>query len=80
MEVNVSFMPQPLYPQRRSSQYPMDRRLGGPQRMYGCSGEEKNKSFQCLCQESNPSHPAPSLVTLLTELHRKSVSAIFRII
>jgi hypothetical protein len=27
----VSFMPQPLYPRGKSSQYPLDRRLSGPQ-------------------------------------------------
>jgi len=28
----VSFTPRPLYPQRKSPWYPLDRRLGGPQR------------------------------------------------
>jgi hypothetical protein len=30
MEVSGSFMPQPLYPQGNSPQYPLDQRLGGP--------------------------------------------------
>jgi hypothetical protein len=37
----VSFMPSPLQPQGVSSQYPLDRRLGGPQSQSGHSGEEK---------------------------------------
>jgi hypothetical protein len=42
----VSFMPQPLYPQGKSPQYPLDRRLGGPQSQSGHSGKEKkNPSF-----------------------------------
>jgi hypothetical protein len=35
----VSFTPRPLYPQVKSSWYPLDRRLGGPQSR---SDEEKN--------------------------------------
>jgi hypothetical protein len=35
-------MPRPLYPQGNSPQYPLDRRLGGPQSQSGGSGEEKN--------------------------------------
>jgi hypothetical protein len=35
-------MPWPLHPQGKSSWYPLDRRLGGPQSCSGCSGEEKN--------------------------------------
>jgi hypothetical protein len=38
----VSFTLWPLYPQRRSPWYPLDRRLGGPQSCSGCGGEEKN--------------------------------------
>jgi hypothetical protein len=38
----VSFMRRPLYPQGKSPWYPLDRRLGGPQRRYGRGGEEKN--------------------------------------
>jgi hypothetical protein len=45
----VSFTPQPLYPQGKSSWYPLDRRLGGPQSRSGDGGEEKN------------SHPVPGL-------------------
>jgi hypothetical protein len=38
----VSFTPRPLYPRDKSSRFPLDRRLGGPQRLSGCAGEEKN--------------------------------------
>jgi hypothetical protein len=38
----VSFTLQPLYPQGKSPWYPLDRRLGGPQRRPGSGGEEKN--------------------------------------
>jgi len=37
----VSFTSQPLYLQRKSPWYPLDRRLGGPQSRSGHSGEEK---------------------------------------
>jgi hypothetical protein len=43
----------------------LDRRLSGPQSRPERSGKEKNPNF---CRESSPSHPAPSLVTILTEL------------
>jgi hypothetical protein len=36
-----SFTPRPLYPQGKSSWYPVDRRLGGPQSRSGRGGEEK---------------------------------------
>jgi hypothetical protein len=38
----VSFTPRPLYPQRKSPWYPLDRRLGGPQSRSGRGGEKKN--------------------------------------
>jgi hypothetical protein len=38
----VSFIPQPLYPWGKYPQYPLDRRIGGPQSQYGHNGEEKN--------------------------------------
>jgi hypothetical protein len=37
----VSFTLQPLYPRGKSPQYPLDRRLGGPQTWSGQRGEEK---------------------------------------
>jgi len=37
----VSFTPRPLYPQGNSPWYPLDRRLGGPQRSSGRGGLDK---------------------------------------
>jgi len=34
-------MPQPLYPQGKNPQFPLDRRLDGPQSWSGYHGEEK---------------------------------------
>jgi hypothetical protein len=36
----VSFMPLQLYPQENNPQYPLDRRLGGPQSRSGLGEEE----------------------------------------
>jgi len=44
-------------------------RLGGPQSRFGGSGEEK-KSRNYLCQELNPSRPAYTLISVLTEIHQ----------
>jgi len=38
----VSFIPWLLYPQGKSSWYPLDRRLDGLKNQSGCGGEEKN--------------------------------------
>jgi len=35
-------MPWLLFPEGKSSQYPLNRRLGGPLSWSGCSGKEKN--------------------------------------
>jgi len=61
----VSFTPQLLYPQGKSPQYPLDRRLDGAHIESGHSGEEENS---LPCQKSNPGHPAHSLVSILIEL------------
>jgi hypothetical protein len=37
-----SFTARPIYPQGKSSWYPLDRRLGGPRSRSGSGGEEKN--------------------------------------
>jgi len=42
----VSFTSWLLYTQGKSLQYPLDRRVGGPQSQIGCGGEEK-KSHYC---------------------------------
>jgi len=47
--------------------YPLDRRLGGPQRRSGCSGEGK-EFHHCSYRQLNLSHAAHILVTILTEL------------
>jgi len=39
----ISFMPRLLYPRRMSPWYPLDRRLGEPQRRSGRSGEKKSQ-------------------------------------
>jgi hypothetical protein len=42
----VNFTPRPLYPQRKSPWYPLDRGLGGHQSRSGRGGEEKNSQPQ----------------------------------
>jgi hypothetical protein len=49
----------------KKPRYTLDRRLGGPQSRSGGIGKEQNLSSY---RESNPGHPARSLVTILTEL------------
>jgi hypothetical protein len=47
----VSFAPRPLYPREKSPRYPLDGRLGGPQKRSGLRGEEKgrvNRSMKIL--------------------------------
>jgi hypothetical protein len=41
----VSFTPLPLYPQGKSPWYPLDRRLGEPQKLSGRGGIEKNSQL-----------------------------------
>jgi len=53
------------FPHGNNPWYPLYRRLGGPQSQSGCSGEKKNPSPSW---ESNPGHPAHSLITILAEL------------
>jgi hypothetical protein len=38
----VSFTPLPLYPQKKSPRYPLDRSLGGPQSRFGRYGGKKD--------------------------------------
>jgi hypothetical protein len=63
----VSFTPWPLYPRRKSPQYPVDRRLGGPQSRSWRGGEEK-KIPSLLLPGNDPVRPGCSLVSILTEL------------
>jgi hypothetical protein len=44
----VSFTPRPLYPQRRSTCYLLDRRLGGPRRRFGRDSKKNSRP----CQDS----------------------------
>jgi hypothetical protein len=49
--------------------YPLNRRLGGPQKRSGRGGEDSS----CPCRNSNPDHPDSSLVTTLTDLGNEKV-------
>jgi hypothetical protein len=56
----VSFTSRPLYPQRKSLCYPLDRMLGGPQSRYGRGGEEKNSQPPPGTEPYNLHSPAHS--------------------
>lgn len=43
---------------RKSPQYPLNRRLGEPQKLYGCDGDDKN-----LCQSQQSSQQPVTLLT-----------------
>jgi len=62
----VSFMSQPLYPQRKSSQYPLGMRLGGTEKLLDVVAKRKilNPSG-----EANPSCPGHSLVSDWKDAH-----------
>jgi hypothetical protein len=62
-------MPWLLYPRGKSSSYPLDRRLGGPQICSGHSHEEKNSQPPLEIKPWNPDHPAYSPVAKPTELY-----------
>jgi hypothetical protein len=66
----VSFTPRPLYPQGKSSRYPLDRRLGGPQSRFGQGVEEKNFQPPPGIEPYNPDRPVRSLVVIPTKLSR----------
>jgi hypothetical protein len=59
----VSFTPWPLYPQRKSPWYPLNRRLGGTQSRFERSGEEKNSQPLPGIEPPSPS-PHPSAIPL----------------
>jgi hypothetical protein len=50
----VSFTPWRIYPRGKSTRCPLDRRLGGPQCLYGRLEVE---NISCPCRESNPDRP-----------------------
>jgi hypothetical protein len=52
-------------PQRKNPQYPLNRRLGGPQSCTGCFGEE---NISCPCWDLNTGLSSLSLVFILTLL------------
>jgi hypothetical protein len=52
------------------ARYPLDGMLRTIQSWSGHGSEEKEKYIFCPCRKTNPSPPPPSLVTILTELHR----------
>jgi hypothetical protein len=56
----VSFTPQPLYSQRKSSWYPLDRRLSGPQSRSGRDSKEKNSQPPPVIEPQNSDRPARS--------------------
>jgi hypothetical protein len=60
----VSFTPLPLYPWEKSPQYPLDRRLSGPQSRSEYCEEEKNLAL--LGIEHRPH--SPNCITILADL------------
>jgi len=60
-------MPWSLYPQHKRTQYPLAGRQDGLQGQSGQGSEEK-KSHYFPCWDSNPSHSAHSLFTILSYL------------
>jgi hypothetical protein len=65
----VSFMPLPLYMRGKSSRYPLDRRLGGPQSQSGRRGEEKTLDPPGT-RTTTPWSSSPYPVAIPTELSR----------
>jgi len=62
-EVSGSFTPQPLYPQRKNSWYPLARRPGEPQSHSGRGGEQKNSQHLPGIESYNPVAQRYSLTT-----------------
>jgi hypothetical protein len=60
-----SFMVQTPYPQKMNPQYPLDRRLGGPQRQCECWGKEKNF---LLLPGIEPQLSSPQPIAIPTQL------------
>jgi hypothetical protein len=56
----VSFRSRPLYLQGKSPQYPLDRRLGGPQSQSGHGAEEKNSQSPSGIEPRSSDRPARS--------------------
>jgi hypothetical protein len=60
MEVSGQLHAPAALPKEKSPWYPLDRRLGGPQRRSGRGGEEKNSQPPPGIEPKNPDSPAPS--------------------
>jgi hypothetical protein len=60
----VSFTPWPLYLRGKIPQYPLDRRLGGPQSQSGYGVEEKN-SCENKCNVPNENSRSSPVVIFL---------------
>jgi hypothetical protein len=74
----VSFTPWPLYPQGRSSWYPLDRRLGGPQSRSGCSREEKNSQPLLVLEPPIIQPVAQHYTAELSRLHPYTVRCLIK--
>jgi hypothetical protein len=74
----VSFTPQPLYLQGKSTRYPLDRRLGGPQSHSGRGGEEKNSHPPPGIEPYNPDRPARSPTLYRLSYHGCNVTTDLR--
>jgi len=77
--IMYSFTLRPLYLQRKSSQYPLNKKLGGRQRRHECFRDENlcyppDNETCCLCCT------ARSLATIRTALHRLPILYIYFII
>jgi hypothetical protein len=66
----VDLAPQPLYPEGKGPQYPLDRRLGEPQGW--SSVKEKISQPLPRIEPQSSNHLAHSLVAVLTELSQLS--------
>jgi len=71
--VVVSFTYQPLYPQRKSSCYPLNSRLHGPRSRYGRFGEQTKSLAPCQKHNHNSSFVQP----LQQSLYRLRYAASF---
>jgi bacterioferritin-associated ferredoxin len=72
----VSFTARPLYPQVKYCQYPLDRRLGGPQSWSGRGGEEKNTHLPPGLEPSIIQPIAQRFTTELSQLQAFTVGLI----
>jgi hypothetical protein len=76
----VSLTPLPLYPRGKSSWYPLDRRLGGPQSRPGRGGKEKNSQPPSAIEPWNPDRPVRSPALYRLNYHGSCLVAMLKII